>query len=39
MNSYFVLAFIITPAVVAGLGWLVALWAVRKARDRRAPAE
>jgi hypothetical protein len=26
MNSYFILAFIVTPAVVAGLGWLTAFW-------------
>ena len=39
MNSYFILAFIVTPAVVAGLGWLTAFWAVRKAREPHAPAE
>jgi hypothetical protein len=39
MNSYFILAFIVTPAMVAGLGWLAAFWAVRKAREPQAPAE
>jgi hypothetical protein len=39
MNRYFILAFIVTPAVVAGLGWLAAFWAVRRAGQPQAPAE
>ena len=39
MNSYAILAFVVTPALAVALGWAGVVWHERSSRQHHAPGE